>query len=1013
MSFRTNALKVQAFAGAMYGIQVGTTTMAQINADITSAGGLANALNGYYTSSFGSVANATVGTTVATNLGLTGDALTNGAAYITAQLNAAAPGARGAVISTILDLFAGLTADATYGAAATAYNTKVDAANAYTGAANVTIGSTESQGTAFTLTTNIDNIVGTTANDTISADIATMSAGDAISGGTGIDTLNFTGTTNVALPAANITGVEVINVRQTTAALASTDLSLISGVTTVNLDRANQAATFTNMPAGGSYGVVGNASVTNTGALAIGYATGSTVTAATLNFSGGTLGAQAVTLTGANLLSTTINSTGAANVTGAFVDAATSKALTINATTGLTTGTIGDSAARTTLTINATGDVTTGAVTSTAATTVAITGSGKVTTDLAAVVAPTITVAGSGAVTLGTLNNLVSKVTSTQTAGSLTATLGSLVTQTIVGGAGNDVITTPSLVLTTGSVDGGAGTDTLDLGTNVANANTTTLAAKYTNFETLRVNGTFDAALIGSLTAVELSGATNSITGMTATQAANVTARADIGATTLALAAATGTSDVASITFGQGTTTLAATNAGALTVTGFETLNIKANPGPTAATAASNLTTVASLVGATLNKVNMTGTAVAITNAATTVAATFDASALTGDANATNAVTAAATKGLTLGGSLASGSTVTGSNFIDTITIGATGAAGSTYNLGLGADDISTTFANLRTASVYNNINGGDGIDTVTISDATALTMVDADFKGLTNIEKITVTSTTTNAQSITTGGFFDTNFKTVGSTLTTTSTTGAIVVDQSTFSGTNAVTATSTTGAITISGGSGANTIKATSVSGGAATGVITITTLGGADSVTVVSDAATITNVINTGAGNDTIVGGLGVETITGGTGVDTMTSGGGADVFAFGTSGSLVTAGLDIITDFNTAGADVLTFGAATTVLAADATTLVAGTNVQTSAGGVVTFATADNTYALKLAAVQADTQLDAAGSVAIFVDSGNTYVYYAGAATGNTDDQVIQLTGLTALATITGGATTTIA
>jgi len=141
--------------------------------------------------------------------------------------------------------------------------------------------------------------------------------------------------------------------------------------------------------------------------------------------------------------------------------------------------------------------------------------------------------------------------------------------------------------------------------------------------------------------------------------------------------------------------------------------------------------------------------------------------------------------------------------------------------------------------------------------------------------------------------------------------------------------------------------------------------------------------------------------------------MTSGGGADVFAFGTSGSLVTAGLDIITDFNTAGADVLTFGAATTVLAADATTLVAGTNVQTSAGGVVTFATADNTYALKLAAVQADTQLDAAGSVAIFVDSGNTYVYYAGAATGNTDDQVIQLTGLTALATITGGATTTIA
>jgi len=914
-------------------------------------------------------------------------------------------------------------------AGATAALSGVTAVAASVDTAKAAIVNAAAAGQTFTLTTGADNFTGTAGNDTFNASLvyatgattvdatSTMSVADQIIGGAGTDTLNVTisGGAAATFVATNFTGVEVLNLRNVAGVANSLDVSTIAGVTAVNADRGNSALTLTNLPAGSSFGLVGNGSAVNAAAQGVGYATGATVTAATINLSGGTLGASAITLTGANLLSTTINSTGAANVTGAFVDAASSKALTINATTGLTTGTIGDSAARTTLTINATGDVTTGAVTSSAATTVAITGSGKVTTDLAAVVAPTITVAGSGAVTLGTLNNLVSKVTSTQTAGSLTATLGSLVTQTIVGGAGNDVITTPSLVLTTGSVDAGAGSDTLDLGTNVANANTTTLAAKYTNFETLRVNGTYDASLIGSLTAIQLSGATNAITGMTATQAASVTARADIGATTLALATATGTSDVVSITFGTGTTTAAATNAGALTVTGFETLNIKANPGPTAATAANNLTTVDSLVGATLSKVNMTGSAVAITNAATTVAATFDASALTGDANATNAVTAAATKGLTLGGSLASGSTVTGSNFIDTITIGATGAAGSTYNLGLGVDAISTTFANLRTGSVYNNIDGGAGIDTVTISDATALTMVDADFKGLTNIEKITVTSTTTNAQSITTGGFFDTNFKTVGSTLTTTSTTGAIVVDQSTFSGTNAVTATSTTGAITISGGSGANTIKATSVGTAAGEGTQTITTLGGNDTVTSTSAVAnTTTNVINTGAGNDTIVAGLGKDSITGGTGVDTMTGGGAVDTFVFGTSGSLVSAGLDIITDMGTT--DILSFGAGVVVLlAADATTLVAGSNVQTSAGGLVTFATADNTYALKLAAVQADTQLDVAQSVAFFVDSGNTYVYYAGAAAGNTDDQIVQLTGVTGLATITvgGGATLVIA
>ena len=88
--------------------------------------------------------------------------------------------------------------------------------------------------------------------------------------------------------------------------------------------------------------------------------------------------------------------------------------------------------------------------------------------------------------------------------------------------------------------------------------------------------------------------------------------------------------------------------------------------------------------------------------------------------------------------------------------------------------------------------------------------------------------------------------------------------------------------------------------------------------------------------------------------------------------------------------------------------DATALIAGSNVQTTSG-LVTFAAADNTYALKVAALQADAQLDTAGYVAVFNDGGNAYVYYAGAATGNTDDQIIQLTGITA-ASVAGGATT---
>ena len=69
--FPTNAAQVQAFAGALYGVQVGSATMAQVTADITAAGGLNNALNAYYTASFGSAKVADVGDTVAANIGLT------------------------------------------------------------------------------------------------------------------------------------------------------------------------------------------------------------------------------------------------------------------------------------------------------------------------------------------------------------------------------------------------------------------------------------------------------------------------------------------------------------------------------------------------------------------------------------------------------------------------------------------------------------------------------------------------------------------------------------------------------------------------------------------------------------------------------------------------------------------------------------------------------------------------------------------------------------------------------
>jgi hypothetical protein len=245
MSFRTNALKVQAFAGALYGIQVGTTTMAQVNADITS-GGFTNTINSYYASSFGNVANATVAASVAANLGLTGDALASGTAYITAQLNGAAAGARGAVISNILDLFAGLASDATFGAAATAWNAKVDAANAYTGASNVAIGSTVGQGSVFTLTTGADNFTGTAGNDTFIADAtvdAVSSVADTVDGGAGEDTFKlFVDDTNdIALP-DTLANIENVVIKQTATYAEGEDFT-IAGFTSVNTITLQDGAT--------------------------------------------------------------------------------------------------------------------------------------------------------------------------------------------------------------------------------------------------------------------------------------------------------------------------------------------------------------------------------------------------------------------------------------------------------------------------------------------------------------------------------------------------------------------------------------------------------------------------------------------------------------------------------------------------------------------------------------------------------------------------------------------------
>ena len=138
--------------------------------------------------------------------------------------------------------------------------------------------------------------------------------------------------------------------------------------------------------------------------------------------------------------------------------------------------------------------------------------------------------------------------------------------------------------------------------------------------------------------------------------------------------------------------------------------------------------------------------------------------------------------------------------------------------------------------------------------------------------------------------------------------------------------------------------------------------------------------------------------------------MPGAGAADIYVFGTTGSVSGTSLDKITGFATA-SDVIDF-TAITVLAAEANGVTATSDVDTSTGGLVTFHADDDTFTEMVVAILADSELDVAGSTAIFTVGGHTYVYNAGTATGAADDQIVELTGVTGAAfdTITDLGTT---
>ena len=547
------------------------------------------------------------------------------------------------------------------------------------------IDGTAAAGTEFTLTTGLNNVKGTTLNDTILGIVgtgATFTVGDIIDGGAGSDTLRIaTDAATVNSSTAQVSNVEhlVVTSGGTVTTLNGGD----DGYSTITLDSSSAGATTTVSGLGASTA----ATVTSVGTTA-----GSNVT---VTYTGVTGSSDASTLT--------FGSGGNAN---SVLSALGIETLNLNFTGKVNFGGAAVLTNLKTLNLNAGGTST-------------LTLSGATGTKAA------VNVSGAGGVTLGTLNASIATVdASASTAGvTLTTdaaqtsikggsgtdkiTVGAAPTTTlsVTAGAGNDTVTVSALDLTVSGaidgtneiIDGGDGTDTLvideaDLTAALVKAN----VAKATSFEVLQAAAAVTAFAANGFAQASFTFAADNTVGAARTYTADagdtLTLSASNSAHTLTLNPIldSGT-DVINLTLASVATSL--TQFG-ITISQVETLNISSlDLLPTTPTT----NTITTLTVQNNTKINITGNADLTFTTATGTELTIDGSAATGKL----------------------GITVVGGN--DTIT---GGSAVDTLNGGAGIDTINGGGGNdVITGGVGADIlTGGDGADIFIVSTAAAAT---------------------------------------------------------------------------------------------------------------------------------------------------------------------------------------------------------------------------------------------------------------------------------------------------
>lgn len=511
-----------------------------------------------------------------------------------------------------------------------------------------------------------------------------------------------------------VTGGTSVNVVQTSGAAAATKAANNYTVTQGKVTVTGTAATTTvSVTQDAAVTVAAGAGATG----AIGVAAGA-VEVLDVNRTSNTLAGSITTVSLNNFGAATVNSGALTTLNlagkGTSVDASTLGALTTPANTALalnvngltTTGTVNIDTDIKTLNLASSTNASTINLLTNGATALNISGDAKVTlTGQTATANQVITVTNTAGAVLGT--ELDNSAKFTGGAGADSILLGAT-TKAHDMGDGDDVVTVSVTVLGAGgSVNGGAGKDTL-----VANTSGSSFSADpaFGGFEVLRVAG---LAAQGSHNAngfseLEIGAVAAATTFTNVAAGVGLTVLAAPGfATTVTLANATGTADVFNLTL-KSAATMAA---GSITIAGVETVNIT-NTDTLTTTASGINTNTLTLVAAAAKSVVVTGNAgLTLTNTGSAAITSFDASGVTGaaadaaalavtytSANATvgESVTIKGGSGNdVLTGSATANDTIYGGDGADTLVYN--GGADVFYG-GAGADNFNLTATGTKTA---------------------------------------------------------------------------------------------------------------------------------------------------------------------------------------------------------------------------------------------------------------------------------------------------------------------------